>query len=477
MDLTIRHAGQPDSATADILFVDINNNVIFDNQAQLGLGGPRALKDGSARKKEAVIIDEADLLRPILASTTSIIPLQEPTGIEAADFLKLYQTVHNIVRNGGETQQERIIQKTIEQLTNQHPAVAWMNKTNQWEMLIRATFVAWKRLEKNRDYAISYEGQPDEKIFVRIMHYDNSGALDKHSHFAHFVHQAIVAHEQLTLKGKSIELPEPQITLSQGDIYHHLKGYKGPVNAISGTIGREDASKHLEFILKSDKTRELSTTLLPRAVTHRRYDFIPLSCPNREVHYQKLIQALFIAKDKGDSTLVVFKTLQEIQDFEKVLQAHQLGYQIYDDTFNPQDKRPTAALIINSAKEPGAITLTTGVGGRAANFEGIDLVLMTIFGDLQYDEQGRARGGRKGDFAITQTIFNQEEIAATSTEPPLLFSQKQKKMEDILTKQCNQTIKKQAPRYDLEQTLIQNLAGKTPAEQANIRSEFARAYL
>lgn len=491
LGLTVRHAWQVDSATADILFVDISNNVIFDNQAQVGLGGPRALPNGGIRKKEAVLIDEADLLRPIMATTTSIIPHDGITGISRQPFLELYQAVHDVVRSiTPETRPLKISKawikaKALIKLGNNHPAAAWMNETNQWEDLIRATFVAWKRLKKDRDYTISYEPQPDGQIkpFVRIMHYDNSGALDKHSHFAHFVHQAIVAHEQRELpaehKDKEIDLPEPQLTLSQGDIYHHLQSYEGSVNAISGTIGEDDALAHLESFLNlkkgkdGDEERPLTTTHLPKSVTDRRYDFTPLMCPNREAHYKELIKALFDAKEQGRSALVVFKTLQEIKDFEQALQANQLDYQIYDDTFNPQDKRPSATLIINSAKEPGAITLTTGIGGRAADFKDINLVLMAAQGDPRYEGQGLGRGGRQGDFAITQTIYNQEECQ----QPALVFTAQQKTLEKTITKQADDNRLKQAARYALETKFIAELATKkTPDEKTHCRNVWAKAY-
>jgi hypothetical protein len=492
LGLTVRNAWQPDAATADILFIDMNNNVLFDNQAQFGLNGPRALPNGGFRKKEAVIIDEADLLRPIMASTTSIIPQDGMTGISRSDFLELYQAVHDVVRKTTEhTPPDHLSSEWIQALVTKklidehHPALRWINETNQWDDLIRATFVAWKRLKKDRKYTISYETQADGEIkpFVRIMHYENSGALDKHSHFAHFVHQAIVAHEQRKLpedhKDKEIDLPEPQLTLSQGDIYHHLGSYEGPVNAISGTIGEGPALAALQTFLKSEK-RDLTTTRLPKAVTNRRYDFTPLMCPDKATHYKELIKTLLQAKEQGRSTLMVFKTIEEINDFKKVLDANELACQIYDDTSNPFNaSRPTSAVIINSAKEPGSITLTTAIGGRGADFA-INSVIMTTLGDSRYEHQGLGRGGRNGALAITQTIYNGE---APPRKPGLIFknieplttliNEQQNIMEETISEQAEKNRCKQAGIYKIETERIQTLAQtQTDDAKADLRRQW-----
>jgi hypothetical protein len=177
---------------------------------------------------------------------------------------------------------------------------------------------------------------------------------------------------------------------------------------------------------------------------------------------------------------MVFKTIEEINDFKKVLDANELACQIYDDTSNPFNaSRPTSAVIINSAKEPGSITLTTAIGGRGADFA-INSVIMTTLGDSRYEHQGLGRGGRNGALAITQTIYNGE---APPRKPCLIFQniepltkrikQQQNIMEETISEQAEKNRCKQAGIYKIETERIQTLAQtQTDDAKADLRRQW-----
>lgn len=193
-------------------------------------------------------------------------------------------------------------QKYQEQLTNFSDA----HLKRQFESAHTAHF----KKQKNKDYLVAFRkdkpstGSANEPEII-IVDYSCTGRTNEGSQWQHGIHQYLQIKENLkpttpTKTGASVSHP------TFFNLYQHVFG-------LTGTMGEIIERQEIQNIYKVD-----SFDVPPHhpSLRKRAIDFI---LPNKIAKWETLLQSINHLKQKGLPTLILFKSIQESNDFSDYL--------------------------------------------------------------------------------------------------------------------------------------------------------------
>jgi len=192
---------------------------------------------------------------------------------------------------------------------------------------------------------------------------------------------------------------------------------------------------------KTKPKKEYDYDQLPK-LHNRSYPFREIFVEDRQSHNDTLLEFLTRAKEKEFSTLVQFTTIEECEKFAALLRSNSFNnIQILDDKKEQETKeksrphfRPSEAVAIARAKEPRMITLTTAAGGRAIDYQSVNISVQAKPSLKRVERQQKDRVGRNGEFGTVYEIYcikDLDEIAQRKWQEALKKGVAEEKEQDL----------------------------------------------
>ena len=410
-------------AEADIFYVDVSAAVLNDKISQF-YHQEKKSEAGTTRQADEVLIDELDhILIDVHANTTMQLAegvvMDNPQSFE--DFLI---GLNKAVRRFPGQRDKICAELKKDKYCNE-------NKMHENKVSLDRWIAAAQRarhLKRDQDYVIARKPESGDK-FIRIVHAKTSGRVDKISEWGAGVHQCVAAWEKSQMDGEEREklvIPPLSRTLTEADIANRLKQYK-TYCGFTGTLGEKAVLAEMQIILGQDG----SVHIFPRAkraipqgetwqwpktdgeiVYRRGYAYPPQFLTTRKAQLQKIFAAIQYARSKDLSVIIFWSTIAECQSFYKFLNDNGIydSVQILDDTHPEEATHPAEAAVIEKAKNPGVITITTAAGSRGTNFRGINMGIIAKPASQRVTDQEGGRLSRDDDFGMVLEIYCSEDI-------------------------------------------------------------------
>jgi preprotein translocase subunit SecA len=376
-----------------------------------------------------------------------------------------------------EEAQRQSIREALDEQLRENPF--YQERARQAEELdafIRAAISAMA-LQKEEDYIVQKDEGKSHRQVVRIVHKETTGRVDKLSQWGNHVHQCVAAWEKR--KDPEVAIPGITQILKVGDIASYLEERYTERMGVSGTLGEDEVREEIELMLKLNQStvmprakRTLDHTAnwplkgipetkephlshevnpdtegkeKPKAskkvpveeIPHRIYSFPPIITPSEEAQFEALLDAIQNIKAAKQSAILFFDTIQECNAFASYLEERKIYFvQILDDTQDEENEesatteqaaeektntkrkgfRPPESILRREANLPGKITLTTAVGGRGIDFNGVDVGIITKPGLSRTLIQEAGRIGRNGMLGLLYAIYNEKDFGYTVEE-------------------------------------------------------------
>lgn len=468
---------------SSIHYIDIANAVLGERLAKLNSCAQKSTK------KQLAIIDEVDnVVLDVDAQTTMQISRESVES--SSEFIEFLMQLNKVVRGplvdskaSELAEHRRILRDSLAKLPYYQEQN--LDEDENLDFWLKAAVSSMQCLEEI-DYIIESK-ESDE--FIRIVHKETTGRVDKVSQWSEAIHQCVSAWERAN-GHPNLSVPGLSEVIAEGDIAFYLQENFASCWGFTGTIGEEAVEKLIKELLQVELTVKM-----PRAKRHategfawpkrinlkkpesppvdcynRSYHFPPIYTADKEEHFAKILEALGNAHTKELSSIVFFNTINECNEFYVYLLEHNFTkeyltkyIQILDDTQEPQNTelRPSEETIILRAKEKKMITLATAAGSRGTDFESIELGINAKPGLGRVNTQKSGRIGRNGSLGVFYEIYCildldlKAELPATII-PQNLFREYIEQYE--MSKQARDLtlISSRAPQREKNQKLQQN---------------------
>ncbi|MBI1275043.1 hypothetical protein GC177_03625 [bacterium] len=398
----------------DVIYAPIDRGV-FDSLLEQYYGQPSR----GFRPYDSLLLDEADYALMDSLSSYRI----STSSARESDIAWVYYSLNHFIERfpASAEANEAWAQKARQWLLNESPeqreTIAGWDDSLLMEWLNSAHRAG--QLEEDRDYvvqpspAFSKPGRPAYQAVV--VDKDKSGELKQSSRWSQGVHQFL--HARLGFPVEEEGTAAPSMTLAQ-----FVRQY-ADFNSMTGTAGNrvELEEMHARF--------HLAPVFIPPHNISKRQDLPTLITQGGETgFFSTLTDQLVEMARQGRPSLVALESIDDVNRFTAHLAQQGMDHVKRLDGLTPEQE----SSVIAEAGKPGAITLTTILGGRGIDIKptrevldagGLHVIpaLLPASGRVQWQLRGRA--GRQGAPGSSQMIVNGDRLGLSSTPTPDIADQ------------------------------------------------------
>jgi|GEM_PF-5689952 len=436
---------------ADIFYVDIATAILNKKIAQFSdepMAGHRIANSAEVDEIDNIVVD-------VNADTT----MQISENSEAAEqaLIDFIMALNDIIRNQlskkeelkEKNEQRLFVRSELQRRLNNNVYVKNCIENSYLDDWLGAAISAMQ-LVKESDYLVENDDliiKENDKVIiiprkvVRIVHKTTTGRVDKKSQWGEYIHQCVSVWEMPNYKNENLYVPSISQVMAEGDIGIYLRDHYQSSNGFTATTGEKPVKQYILSTLGEDAIsvtmpraerplgEEANWPLIPntdnnderevRKVYNRSYRFKPIYLENREEHFNALLEAIQNVQNDNLSCILFLDTIAQCNQFYECLKANNIDItkiQILDDTRGDKTSedasrlRPAEASIIQSAHQPGKITLSTAAGGRGLDFSGVSVGINSKPGLKSVIDQQSGRIGRNGQFGLVYEIYCLEDL-------------------------------------------------------------------
>jgi preprotein translocase subunit SecA len=426
-NLAKRRAGY----AGDVVYSPVDRGV-FDSLFEQYYGQPSR----GFRPYDTLLLDEADYA---LMDSLSSYRISTSSGRES-EKIWLYYSLNQFI--------DQFPDSAIADESWSNKARAWLlrynpehqDTINQWDDLQLMEWLASahraKHLQPDRDYVkrenptFSKPGLPAYQAVV--VDADKSGELKESSRWSQGVHQFL--HARLGFPVEEEGTAAPSMTLPQ-----FVRQYKH-FHGMTGTAGN-----HVELAEMKERFG-LEAVFLPPHNLSQRIDLptiITTGSSTEETPDTQLLEKLQLGRAEkahfdtiaaeveriqasGRACLIAFETIDDVNRFAAYLEQKGINSYARLDGLSPEEE----SAVIAGAGKPGAITLTTILGGRGIDPKplrevlavgGLHVIPALLPASGRVELQLRGRAGRQGAPGSSRMIVNGEALGLHSPPPQELY--------------------------------------------------------